>query len=199
MQEDDLVPVVDVHQAAFPGFFLEQMGPAFLKIYYRLVLEYEGSIAKVYTSEIGIVEGFVVGFVKPGAFYKHFVLSAPRLFLPIAYGVISNPRLLINVFENFFRLVTSEREYSKFLIDKHTAELASIAVAGSARGVGSSLIKAFIESAWGLQLTTVTLTTNYDNNEPVKQFYLKHGFINAGTEIRKGRKMTRYLLKRAEG
>ena len=64
----DLDTIVDVHAAAFPGYFLTQMGPRVLRLYYELVLDYEGRLMLVAEREARVL-GFVVGFRDPARFY----------------------------------------------------------------------------------------------------------------------------------
>jgi len=194
MTKPDLHDVVKLHQQVFQGFFLEQMGSPFIKAYYNIVLAYEGSITYVYEGKGGFVEGFVVGFVEPTAFYKKFIRSGLKLIYPTLSGVIHNPKLILKMVENIRRVFSIESQSSKFIIDKETAELSSIAVGSSAKGLGSILIQAFVKEAWLRGLTNVSLTTDYEDNELVNNFYIKHGFTRNGLEIRKDRKLCRYIL-----
>jgi len=194
MKVNDVNSVVEIHQQAFQGFFLEQMGMSFLKAYYRIVLAYSGSVAHVCIREDGFVVGFVVGFIAPKAFYYKLKRSKFQLMLPILFGVIRNPKLVVKIFENIKRVSDSESVSRKTLVDTDTAELSSIAVGSVAKGVGSLLIDAFIKDVFLRDIVNVTLTTDYENNELVNNFYLKHGFTKNGVEVRKGRKLWRYIL-----
>ena len=122
MTESDLHIVVKLHQQAFQGYFLEQMGPSFIKAYYKIVLAYKGSITYVYQGRDSFVEGFVVGFINPVAFYKKFTRSGLQLFYPILSGVIRNPKLLLKIVENIRRVFSVKSQSSTFFIDKETAE-----------------------------------------------------------------------------
>lgn len=190
----DIYSVVKIHQEAFRGFFLAQMGTPFLKVYYRIVLAYSGSIAHVYVGRRSTVEGFAVGFIGPMAFYKKLKRSGLQLIVPILFGIILNPKLVVKVFENIKRVSDLDSERSHTFIDKDTVELSSIAVSSSAKGIGSILLDAFVEDAWSRDISTITLTTNFENNELVNNFYIKHGFEKNGLETRKGRKLWRYIL-----
>ena len=194
MTKADLVDIVEVHQRAFQGFFIEQMGPPFIKAYYNILLTYGGSIAYVYHGKSGAIEGFVVGFVEPKAFYKKFVRSSLQLIIPIFFGIIRNPQLLIKILGNIRRITSVTNQSSKFVIDSATAELSSIAVVSSAKGIGSLLIEAFAKDVWSRGLTSITLTTDSENNELANNFYTKHGFVRNGLEERNGRKLWRYTV-----
>ena len=190
----DIYSVVKIHQEAFRGFFLAQMGTPFLEVYYRIVLAYSGSIAHVYLGKSCNIEGFAVGFVGPVAFYRELKRSRLQLILPILSGVMRNPKLLVKIFENIKRVTESEAAKSHFFVDKDTVELSSIAVSSSAKGIGGILLDAFVEDAWSRNISNITLTTDFENNELVNKFYVKHGFEKNGLETRKGRKLWRYIL-----
>jgi len=190
----DISCVVKIHQQAFHGFFLEQMGPSFIKAYYSIVLAYAGSIAHVYIGKDGLIEGFAVGFADPRAFYKKLKRSSLKLIFPILFGVIQNPGLFVRMLQNVRRVSGSKHIDWQFAIDEKTAELSSIAVGSAAKGTGSLLIDAFIKDAWSRSLVDITLTTDYEDNELVNKFYIKHGFKRIGVEVRKGRRLLRYLL-----
>ena len=194
MTEADIHSVVKIHQKAFQGFFLEQMGKQFLKAYYRIVLAYSGSIAHVYVGRRCSVEGFAVGFVGPVAFYEKLKRSRLQLIGPILSGVILNPKLVVKIFENIKRVSASDSVTKHAFIDEDTVELSSIAVSSAANGVGSILLDGFIEDAWSRDISNITLTTDFENNELVNKFYIKHGFEKNGLEVRKGRKLCRYIL-----
>lgn len=194
MEEADIYSVVQIHQEAFRGFFLAQMGTQFLKAYYRIVLAYSGSIAHVYLGKGCNIEGFAVGFVGPVDFYRELKRSRLKLILPILSGVVRNPKLLVKIFENIKRVTESEGAKSHFFVDKDTVELSSIAVTSSAKGIGSILLNAFVEDAWSRNISNITLTTDFENNELVNKFYIKHGFEKNDLEIRRERKLWRYIL-----
>lgn len=192
MLEADLVNIVEVHSQAFKGFFIEQMGPLFIKAYYKLLLAYEGSIAYVYHGKNGLIEGFVVGFVQPKVFYKKFIRSSFQFIIPVFVGIIRNPQLVIKILGNIRRIIFVESHNRNFEIDANTAELSSIAVISPSEGIGSLLIDAFTKDALSRALTSITLTTDSENNELVNNFYIKHGFVRNGLEERNGRKLWRY-------
>ena len=194
MTEDDIYSVVKIHQKAFGGFFLTQMGTPFLKAYYRIVLAYSGSIAHVYVGRKCTVEGFAVGFIGPMAFYKKLKKSRLQLIVPILFGFIRNPKLLVKIFENIKRVSDEDSVRSHTFTDKETVELSSIAASSTGKGLGSILLDAFVKDAWSRDISNITLTTDFENNELVNKFYKKHGFEKTGVESRKGRKLCRYVL-----
>lgn len=194
MTEADLDAVIRIHQIAFKGFFLEQMGASLIKAYYKISLSYEGSVAYVYVGKNSCIEGFVVGFVQPSKLHNKIIYSSFQLIFPIFSGVLHNPRLLLKIFENIKRVSNISYSSSKFELNKQTAELSSIAVVTSTKGIGSLLITAFIKDIWSRGLSDITLTTDSEDNERANNFYIKHGFKRNGLEVRRGRNLWRYIL-----
>ena len=161
------------------------MGASFIKAYYNVVLEYQGSIAYVYVGKNNSIEGFVVGFVEPATFYKKFIRSSLQFVLPTLLAIIQNPKLLIKIFENISRVISSKTGPNSVEEDKYTAELSSIAVNSYAKGTGSLLTKAFVKDVWSRGLKNITLTTDYEDNDLVNSFYIKQGFKRDGIEVRR--------------
>lgn len=110
---EDIDQILSIHRKAFSGFYLDEMGPAFLRVYYECALANEGVISK-------------------------------------------------------------------------------------GRGIGSQLLRKFVEFAWQSDANEIRLTTNRDDNDSVNQFYLKHGFHNIGVEYRNKRALNIYSLKRSD-
>ena len=81
--------------------------------------------------------------------------------------------------------------------DSRTAELSSLAVkpSGEGQGVGSRLVRAFVDSARTLGADRVMLTTDAHGNDPVNSFYLRLGFTCLRSfEARRGRWLNEYVL-----
>ena len=196
MGMQDIPAVVAIHRRAFRGYFLEQMGATFLKMYYELTLSYRQPIAFVY-EEAGLsIKGFAVGFINPKTFYRYFKKSRLKLFLPTILGLLKNPRLTGKVFQNMRRIFIADLRVRSILADDDIAELSSIATVKSNSGVGTALLNQFLQDAWSRDVLRVTLTTDLDNNEKGHKFYKKFGFLDDGVEIRQGRKLCHYVLDR---
>jgi ribosomal protein S18 acetylase RimI-like enzyme len=182
----DVNELVRIHQIAFPGFYLTLMGSAFLRGYYSSVLTYPNRIALVARRDNTAV-GFVVGFLEPDGFYAHFRAERRRLIPVIALALLRHPALIPRTLRNMRRIQTVQHEPGE-------VELSSIAVEPSARGVGSSLLSAFIERTWLAGSQSVSLTTDAVNNDAVNRFYLKHGFTLRRQFDDGGRLMNEYYL-----
>ena len=194
MVVNDIPAVVAVHELAFRGFFLEQMGPLFLKTYYRLTLSYSQSIAFVYVGKSGSIDGFVVGFVNSKAFYERLKKSKLKFVLPTVLGLMANPKLLGDIFRNISRVFDSEHGARNPLFGEDFAELSSIAVVKGNSGIGSLLLERFLQDAWSRDVSHVVLTTDLHSNDEAHNFYKKFGFEKNHVETRKRRQLCHYIL-----
>jgi ribosomal protein S18 acetylase RimI-like enzyme len=184
--------VVRLHTRAFPGFFMTQLGPRFLREYYRCVVETSGGILLTEGNETESV-GFVAGFVCPGAFYRELRRRRIRVAVAALAGVLTRPWCVKNLLADYRRAGASVSPQS----DVHTAELASLAVVPTAagRGTGSRLVKRFIQEARELRAERVVLTTDTHDNDRVNLFYRRLGFAcTRSFEARPGRWLNEYTL-----
>ena len=187
MDPSDLDAVVAIHTEAFKGFFLTRMGERFLKTYYKLVLEFDSSIALVaHDTESRSVSGFAVGFSNPSRFYAEFSRKRRRMLGAITLAVLRDPTLAIQILRNILRV----EGQAGHTID--AVELSSIAVGIRGQGVGALLLEAFLDNARSEGSHTVYLTTDAADNSAVQKFYESRGFLLDGYEDRGGRKMCRY-------
>lgn len=193
MTAADLDAVVRVHQLAFRGFFLDRMGPAFLRAYYSSVLSYDKSIALVAEGASGVVEGFVVGFIEPVEFYLHFRGQRLRLLPVILLALIKHPSLLMNILRNSARVHQVAEHYGSI-----ECELSSIASSQQIKGTGSLLLHKFVDEVKMRGVERISLTTDELNNDSVNYFYLRHGFRATGRELRADRTLIVYSLNLAD-
>jgi ribosomal protein S18 acetylase RimI-like enzyme len=195
----DLAAVIRIHRAAFPHFFLTEMGPGFLGAYYLTVRRYGPSVFLV-AEDDAAVTGFVAGFGDSTGFYASMKRRWWRLFLPLMLGIVRRPQLIRAVLANLTRVLAGlgQPRGESMPGGRSDCELASIAVdpACGGSGVGARLVIAFCERARDLGARTVTLTTERDDNESVNRFYRKLGF-SVVREFHRGaeRAMLEYELR----
>jgi ribosomal protein S18 acetylase RimI-like enzyme len=185
--------IVSVHLEAFPGFFMTQLGPWFLREYYRCVVDYPRGVLLTESGEQGCI-GFVAGFVNPASFYRQLRRRRVRLGLAACAGIVARPQRLIKLLANYRRAGHAANQVP----EPGTAELSSVAVLPSAagRGVGSRLANRFITTAGNLGAQRVVLTTDANDNEAVNRFYLGLGFTRVRTfEARRGRFLSEYVIR----
>lgn len=194
---DRLDGVVAVHLDAFPGFFMTQLGPRFLREYYRCVVEYPRGILLTENSG-GDSIGFVAGFVDPVPFYRELRRRRVRLGFAACAGLLARPQRLFTLLVNYRRAGGTAQQPP----DARTAELSSLAVTPNAggQGVGSRLVDAFTEAAGVLGADRVMLTTDAHGNDAINAFYQRLGFTCVRTfEARRGRVLNEYSLEIGKG
>jgi ribosomal protein S18 acetylase RimI-like enzyme len=188
--DSDIPYIVQIHQAAFPGFFMTMLGPEFLEGYYRFVFRYPGKVLLVKEGEGGL-EGFVAGFLNPGVFYTNLRARRWRFIGPILLRICTHPWLLPRLFASYAQARRSSQE-----VGAGVCELSSIAVPPDlgGRGIGKGLVRAFLSATRG-KANLVELTTDAEGNDAVNAFYQSLGFTLVGSyERSKGRRMNKYRL-----
>jgi ribosomal protein S18 acetylase RimI-like enzyme len=192
-KETDLPGIVAIHQDAFSNFFLSQLGRAFLRQYYGLVLRYRAGILLVSEGSGGL-EGFACGFADPEKFYALMSRSRIAFALPVLFAVLRHPSLAAQIIRSMRRV-----EQQALRPTAQACELSSIAVNPDAggRGVGKALAKAFLDEAWSSGAQHVTLDTDADGNEAANALYQGAGFqLCRRFEKYKGRWMNEYVIHR---
>ncbi|HEV8433468.1 MAG TPA: GNAT family N-acetyltransferase [Thermoanaerobaculia bacterium] len=167
MRRDDLDAVVAIHLAAFPNFFLTFLGPRFLRVFYAAVMH--DGIALVATID-DRVAGFVAGRLDSRSFYRR--LWRKRFFhvaLALAPVVLRHPSTLKRV---------ARRGVGRAFQPAPGAELMSLAVhpRDQHRGLGRTLVEAFIAQVQQTGENTLWLITDAADNDAVQKFYETLGF-----------------------
>lgn len=178
--QQDIGAIVVLHQVAFAGFFLTSLGRRFLTAYYRLIASYDERVFLVATQHRAVV-GFAAGFMRPARFYRRACVRS--LVLPAIWAVVLRPQILIRIVLTAWTVCMRHNRGSGDT--SAVCELAAIGVAPGVRrrGVGTGLIHAFRTFASANGATTVRLTTDAVENEPVVTFYETLGFERARTFV----------------
>lgn len=165
-QPGDCDEMVRVHLSAFDGFYLTALGSRFLKELYTGFLRDPSAICLVARRQ-GRIAGFVVGLALPRGFIAR---ALARRCVPILWALLRSAGGIGGLLR---RSVSATRR-----AEKGEAVLFSLAVDPSAqhRGLGRQLVQVFLEAAHAHRAARVVLTTDSENNEPVKQFYQHLGF-----------------------
>lgn len=188
----DIPAIVRVHQRAFPKFLMTLLGPAFLKVYYRTVLDYPDGIFLVLRDERDELQGFVAGFAQSERFYQLLGEQRKWMMLSAATYLVVRPHLWRRVFDNMKMVDNRSNAGSSKFMD---VELASIGVDpdNGRRGYGKVLVNSFIDKAKGKAAASVSLTTDACNNSSVNEFYISLGFnLLSRSERAGGRLMNHY-------
>ncbi len=190
----DLTGIVAIHQKAFDQFFLTKMGRTFLRRYYELVLHYHSGIVLV-SERHGAINGFVCGFADPAEFYRSMWHNRLTLALPALAALLRHPSLGAHMIQAVRRIQTSATQGPRV-----SCELSSIAVMpdASGKGVGRTLLAAFLEQSWARDAQCVYLTTDADGNDAANALYRDIGFQHSRRFLqKKGRWMNEYVFHSA--
>ena len=161
-----------VHQQAFNDFFLTELGPSFLNIYYKSVIQTKGSIAVCAINEHEKIIGFATGCDYAKGYNKRLVINnLPRFSLQAVRLVFTRPKAIFRLLKNF-------EKKSNPNDNGNYAELFSIGVLPEAKGlgIGRKLLEEFEKEAQLKGCKKITLTTDFYNNDQVVSFYKKNGY-----------------------
>lgn len=188
MRDAHVSDVVNVHLASFRGFFLTELGPAFLRAYYRGAVRDPSATALVAMSG-GRVVGFVVGSGEPGGFYGRLLRRGW-----LRFGVAALPAVLRRP-AVVGRVLRAVRKPAQAATPAGVAGLYSLAVSpdGQGRGVGGALVERFCAELDDAGSERVRLETDASGNDAVNAFYRAHGFDQAREYTTpEGRRMLEY-------
>jgi ribosomal protein S18 acetylase RimI-like enzyme len=167
----DIPQVVEVHKSSFKGFFLTELGDRFLALYYDCVRKDEKGILLGCYDE-GELCGFCAATMLSSGFNKQLIKNN---LLPFAFiGIrlfFTRITSLIRLFKNFSKTSPAIGDTGEY------AELLSIGVSNNmqGRGIGKKLLIA-LEDEMASKATTLSLTTDYYNNEKTIGFYQGLGY-----------------------
>ena len=186
--ENFIAKLSKLHMAAFPDFFLTQLGLPFLKTLYKGYMEDENS--GIIVAEVnGKLAGFIAYSNEYSRFYKGLL---KRHLIRFAFcsllAVIHHPSFCKRLLGAF----TKSNEVKK---EEAYVELASICVNPKAegRGIGSKLIDKLKGLTDFTMYEYINLETDACDNDAVNKFYMKNGFQLARNYVTaEGRKMNEY-------
>lgn len=177
-----------LHEEAFPGFFLTQLGKQFLITLYKGYLD-DGKSGIIVAEEDEKLKGFLAYSNDYPNFYKGLI---KRKIIQFAWcsllATIRHPsfaKRLLDAFKKSDSVVKKEKY----------VQLASICTdpAAEGHGIGTSLIDALISKVDFSTYAYINLETDAEGNDRVNSFYQKNGFVLAGQYTTpEGRKMNEY-------
>lgn len=169
---NDIDTIVSVHEAAFPDFFLTQLGTAFLRLYYKSVMNHNDGVLLVCKMD-GVTIGLCAGTVLSAGFNTKLIKANLFQFGWESMKILfTKPKALIHLMKNM------SKEDSTVGDDGKYAELLSIAVDPTVQrsGAGKAMLLELeneIKKKGGEKLS---LTTDYENNEKAIGFYKSLGY-----------------------
>lgn len=169
----DVKDIVDIHKQAFPDFFLTTLGDSFLSLYYCCMCESPEAVTLCAYDEDKFVGFATSAYISHGFNKKLIKQNFVRFGLMGIRLLITKPWALIRLIKNFEK----ESPDNNIVDNGEYAELYSIAVspACQGKGVGKKLL---LETEKDVceHNKTISLTTDYYNNEKTIGFYHSFGY-----------------------
>lgn len=182
----DIPKVVAIHEERFSGFFLSSLGSAFLKVFYTAFLK-NPAVLLVLEQE-GIVKGFAAGSRDNRGFFKELLKNNVFQFGLAGIKILfTRPMALKRMAANSLKSEMSDLVF---------AELLSIATLKNSEGFGKILLGEFEReiSSQNIDKLPISLTTDFDENEKVINFYKENGYqIHELFNSYQNRKMYRFI------
>lgn len=169
---DDLDAIVNIHDIAFPNFFLTTLGDGFLKLYYKSVMNSPEGILLISHSD-NVITGFCAGTLLSAGFNTRLIKK--NLFGYMGQGI----RLLFTHPVRIWHLYKNLSKENPDVGDKgEYAELLSIGVDPNKQGggVGKKMLIALEEEVKKRGGSKLSLTTDCENNEKAIGFYHSLGY-----------------------
>ncbi len=194
-KDRNLIPSLALlHKAAFPSFFLTQLGIPFLKTLYTGYLEDDES-GIIVAEENDRVIGLIAYSKDYPKFYqgliKHHIIKFAFCSLGAAIRHPSFIKRLFGAFKKSESVVKTERY----------VELASIGVDPTceSKGIGSALISYLKNQIDFSKFAYINLETDAVDNAAANRFYIKNGFkLEREFTTTEGRKMNEYRFAPGE-
>lgn len=182
----DLDTIVEIHLERFSSFFLTSLGQSFLKVFYKAFLKNPGVLLVL--EDEGEIKGFAAGSRDNRSFFKRLLINNLFEFGIAGLKILfTNPAALKRMATN-----ASKSEKNNLIF----AELLSIATLRNKKGYGKILLDEFEKeiAKKNVEKLPISLTTDFDDNKKVVQFYLDSGYkVQEVFESYQGRKMYRLV------
>jgi ribosomal protein S18 acetylase RimI-like enzyme len=172
---DDLRDIVNVHERAFPGFLLTDLGPRFLTMLYAAFMEREDGILLVAESSRGTAVGLLAGTRAPTHFFR--ALRAQR---GMAMGFASLPGLFrhpIRIAERLLAAVRYGGDQPPALPGYWLLSSLGVEPGHGRSGIGTMLVDRFYTMADIARAPGIYLLTDSKDNDAVLNFYAKRRFV----------------------
>lgn len=170
--KSEVESIVSIHQNAFVGFFLTTLGTDFLRFYYSRFLSC--SDAKILCAvENGRLVGFAALAVNSNGFNGRLVKKNLFSFALLSIKMLfTSPKSLQRLVKNLTKRSSDIGDVADY------AELFSIGVLGTeqGKGVGKLLLISSEQYVRSKNITKISLTTDYNNNDQTIGFYRAMGY-----------------------
>ncbi len=188
-EDENLIDIIaNLHQRAFPEFFLTQLGRQFLKTLYKGYLD-DADSGIIIAEDQGTIKGFIAYSNDYPRFYKGLIKTKIIQFAWCSFlAAIRHPSFAKRLFGAFKKSESVEKR-------ERYVELASICTDPDAegQGIGTALINHLKSMVDFDKYIYISLETDAEDNEKVNCFYIKNGFRKECEYITaEGRKMNEY-------
>lgn len=159
--------IAQIHSKTFMSFFLTSLGVDFLKLYYKSSINFEEAVIVCAFDKEDNMIGFSMGTLNSNGFHKRLILSNKISFLWRAFLILlTNPKALYRLKQNL-----NKKSNPKDTGDY--AELLSIGVLPKYKGlgIGKGLLIEFENRVKENGINKISLTTDFNYNESVINFY----------------------------
>lgn len=171
-EKEEVYAISDIHLKAFEGFFLSELGKEFLSTYYNSVRVNDRGVLLGCFDDKKLL-GFCAATTLSEGFNKYLVKSNFFSFSKIGFFLLfTRPKALLRLLKNFTKSDPSVSD------DGHYAELLSIGVSPTAqgKGVGKKLLMALEKYLNDKNVSKLSLTTDFYDNEKTQNFYKGLGY-----------------------
>lgn len=171
IEKSDIDDVVSIHCASFKSFFLTELGPEFLKVYYNAFRKSKRGVM-LGCFDDGKLVGFCCASYKSSGFNTRLVIDNSFSFL------IETFKLIFKKFDALIRIFNNlKKGHASFPDVSHYAELYSIAVLPTKQGLGiGKFLIENLEIKLKEKSKKISLTTDFDSNQKTLQFYNTMGY-----------------------
>ena len=170
--KDDGNVVVNIHEKAFPDFFLTSLGTDFLKLFYTSVMNHKDGVLLVCENEERVI-GFCAGTMLSLGFNSKLIKANLWAYMMASLKILfTRPMSLIHLMKNMSKEESSQGD------DGQYAELLSIGVDPIVQrcGGGTAMLKAFEDEVKVRGGKKLSLTTDFNDNEKAIGFYKSLGY-----------------------
>ena len=169
---EEIYAISEIHLEAFKGFFLSDLGLNFLIIYYNALRKNRRGVLLGYYHNNELL-GFCAATTLSSGFNSYLVKGDFFSFAKIGLLLLfTKPKALIRLMKNFTKSDPSVKDNGNY------AELLSIAVSPSSqgKGAGKKLLIALEEYLRRKNISALSLTTDFYENEQALNFYKGMGY-----------------------
>lgn len=187
MRLDECAVVGKLHREQLDQAFLSTLGIGFLTQLYRGIAASEHGIVLVATDETDRIVGFVSGSTNTKQLYRSVLLRRGWIMALLLLPQVVRPSVIKRVWQSLRYPTTHQDTLPE-------AELLSIAVSADmqGRGPGGALLHALL-AEWrrqGIRELRVTVGAQLAR---ANAYYVKHGFVGAGTIVSHGKTANVYV------